>query len=172
MKRWFHVGKIVNTHGLKGEVRVISKTDFPEERYQPGNNLYLFLPDAKQPQKLTIKTHRKHKQFELLCFDGYDHINDVESWKGASLKVNEDQLAPLPDKEYYFHEIIGCTVYTTDNKKLGIVQGILTPGANDVWIVKGEDRKELLIPYIEDVVRTVDVETKTICIYPMEGLLS
>ena len=92
MDRWFNVGTIVNTHGIQGEVRVISKTDFPELRYAPGNTLHLFLPGNKGIVQLIVKSHRKHKNFDLLTFEGYTNINDVEQWKNGILKVSEEQL--------------------------------------------------------------------------------
>ncbi|MBW8350472.1 ribosome maturation factor RimM [Bacillus sp. IITD106] len=168
---WFNVGKIVNTHGIKGEVRVISKTDFPEERYSPGSTLYLFLPKTKEPIKLIVKSHRTHKNFDLLTFENYTNINDVEPMKDGILKVSEEQLNDLSEGEYYFYEIIGCTVITEDEEEIGVIKEILTPGANDVWVVKGKDGKELLIPYIDDVVIDISVENKRIIINPIEGLL-
>jgi len=172
MGNWFNVGKIVNTHGIRGEVRVISTTDFPEERYTPGNTLYLFLRENQKPTPLIVKTHRKHKNFDLLSFEGYDNINEVEAWKNGMLKVAEDQLAELPEGEFYFHEIIGCRVVTVKGEEIGLVKEILTPGANDVWVIKGVEGKEILIPYIPDIVKEVSTEQKLIVIDPMEGLLS
>ncbi|WP_019152810.1 ribosome maturation factor RimM [Robertmurraya massiliosenegalensis] len=172
MEKWFNVGKIVNTHGIKGEVRVISRTDFAEERYTPGNPLYLFMPDAKEPVKLIVATHRVHKNFDLLTFKGYENVNEVEAMKGGILKIQESQLTELEEDEFYFHEIIGCHVFTTDGEEIGKVREILTPGANDVWVVKGKGGKDILIPYIEQVVKKVDVKEQVILIEPMEGLLS
>jgi 16S rRNA processing protein RimM len=172
MEKWFNVGKIVNTQGLKGEVRVISKTDFPEERYKKGNTLYLFMPSSDKPILLTVKSHRTHKTFDLLMFEGYENINQVEKLKEGILKVPESQQNELPDDEFYFHEIIDCIVTTTAGEEIGKVREILTPGANDVWVIKGKNGKDILIPYIEDVVKKVDVKEKSIIIEPMEGLLS
>ncbi|OAT73393.1 ribosome maturation factor RimM [Parageobacillus thermoglucosidasius] len=171
MEKWFNVGKIVNTHGIRGEVRVISRTDFPEERYKKGNTLYIFMEKSEEPIEVIVKSHRVHKSFDLLSFEGYDSINLVEKFKGAMLKVPESQLGELNEGEYYFHEIIGCTVVTEEGETVGTVSEILTPGANDVWVVKRNNGKEVLIPYIEDVVKNVDVEAKMITIRPMEGLL-
>jgi len=172
MEKWFNVGKIVNTHGIRGEVRVISKTDFPEERYKVGNVLFLFMPKSNSPIELTIKTHRTHKNFELLTFEGFENINDVEKFRDGILKVPESQLGTLKKDEFYYHEIIGCLVATTKGEEIGKVTEILSPGANDVWVVKGKDSKEILIPYIHDVVKKVDVNEKVILIELMEGLLS
>ncbi|WP_462409250.1 ribosome maturation factor RimM [Neobacillus sp. Marseille-QA0830] len=172
MEKWFNVGKIVNTHGVKGEVRVISKTDFPEQRYQPGNKLYLFLPKSPSPIELTVKSHRTHKNFNLLVFEGYENINEAEKFKEGILKVPESQLSELEEDEFYFHEIIGCRVVTVSGEEIGKITEILTPGANDVWVVKNQDGKEILIPYIQDVVKKVDIQEKFVLIEPMEGLLS
>src|SRR5699024_7411045 len=119
MTEFFNVGKIVNTHGIKGEVKVIRITDF-EERFKPGNQLYLFLKDHSDPIKLTIKNHRKHKQFDMLIFEDYPSINDVEIFKQGILKVHQDDRQPLEEEgSYYYHEIIGCEVKTTSGETLG-----------------------------------------------------
>ncbi|MBN6887141.1 16S rRNA processing protein RimM [Cytobacillus horneckiae] len=172
MEKWFNVGKIVNTHGVRGEARVISKTDFADERYSPGNKLYLFMPDAKDPVELTVATHRLHKSFNLLTFEGINNMNEIEKMKGGILKVPESQLLELEEDEYYYHEIIGCLVKTLDGEEVGKVKEILSPGANDVWVVKGKSGKDILIPYIEAVVKEVNTAEKVIMIDPMEGLLS
>ncbi|WAA10692.1 ribosome maturation factor RimM [Fervidibacillus albus] len=170
MEKYYRVGKIVNTHGIRGEVRVISVTDFPEERYKKGSKLYLFLSENRPPFELEVNSWRKHKNFDLLTFVGYSSINDVEPFKGGILKVSEKELSPLSDGEYYFHEIIGCNIVTTDDRQIGVVTKILTPGANDVWVVKSKDGKEFYIPYIDDIVKEIVVEEKIVRIEPMEGL--
>ena len=171
MEKWFNVGKIVNTHGIRGEVRVISRTDFAEERYKIGNCLYIFVNEEAEPIPVTVKSHRVHKSFDLLTFEGYENINLVEKFKGALIKIPENQLGELEEGEYYFHQIIGCNVITNEGETIGVVKEILTPGANHVWVVKGKNGKEILIPYIEDVVKNVNIEEKLITIQPMEGLL-
>lgn len=170
--KWFNVGKIVNTHGIHGEVRVISTTDFREKRYKTGNRLYIFLSDkTASPIEVVVKSHRIHKNFDLLSFEGYDSINAVEKLKGSMIKIPESQLGDLNEGEFYFHEIIGCAVYTEDGEKIGEIKEILTPGANDVWVVKRKGKKDVLLPYIEEVVKKVDVKEKRVVIFPMEGLL-
>ncbi|MBC1694911.1 ribosome maturation factor RimM [Listeria welshimeri] len=171
MEKMYNVGKIVNTHGLIGEIRVIATTDFPEERFQVGNTVYLFEKNSKKPGKLIIRSHRKHKNFDLLMFEGLTGIHQVERMKEGVLKIKETQQTDLEENEFYFHEIIGCTVVTTDGEELGEIIEILTPGANDVWVVKGADKKEKLIPYIADVVKEINTNDKKITIEVMEGLL-
>lgn len=172
MEKWFNVGKIVNTHGIRGEVRVISKTDFPDERYKKGNTLFLFMPEREESLPLTIQSHRVHKNFDLLTFEGFNNINQVEVFKGGILKVPESQLGKLDEDEYYFHEIIGCTIFNDEGEEIGKIKEILTPGANDVWVVKGKGAKEYYIPYIADVVKQINIKEKKITITPIEGLLS
>ncbi|MBM7677913.1 ribosome maturation factor RimM [Gracilibacillus alcaliphilus] len=167
---YLKVGKIVNTHGIKGEVRVIRITDF-EERFEIGNVLWIKKKDEEQLQQVTIDGHRLHKNFDLLHFEGWNNINDVEPFKDSLLVINKEQLADLAENEFYYHEIVGCEVKTTDGLWIGKVTEILSPGANDIWVVKGEG-KQHLIPYIEDVVKQVDVENGEITIEPMEGLLN
>ncbi|TDM04033.1 ribosome maturation factor RimM [Macrococcus carouselicus] len=163
-----NVGKIVNMHGIKGEVRVLSASDFTEERFKPGNEVIIKQGSTETPVK--IKSYRTHKNFHLLQFEGMENINFVEKFKGADVHQEVDEIAiPLEENEYYYHDIIGCTVFN-DGKPLGRVKDIFETGANDVWVVKGD--KEYLIPYIEDVVKKVDVANKTIEIEAMDGLLS
>ena len=171
MEKWFNVGKIVNTHGLQGEIRVISITDFAEKRYKVGNSIYLFMENEKTPKKLKITTHRLHKNFNLLTFEGYYNVNLAESLRGGILKVPAEALGKLEENEFYFHEIIGCTVYTDEGEEIGTISEVLTPGANDVWVIKRKAGKDLLIPYIEQIVKSVDVTSKKVTITPMEGLI-
>ena len=168
---WFNIGKIVNTHGLRGEVRVLSNTDFPEERFAVGEKVAAFMPGSKEPLTFKIKASRQHKQFYLLTFEGFDDINLVEKYKGAELKVSEDQLFELEENEFYYFEIIGCEVFTDEGSLVGTVTEILTPGANDVWVVKTPEKKDVLIPYIESIVKNISINDKKIVIHVMEGLL-
>lgn len=173
MTKYFTVGKIVNTHGLAGEVRVITISDFKEDRYKPGSILYYFASSqAEEGQPLTVSSWRTHKQFDLLKFEGHHSIHDVEPYKGGWLKVKEEQRQPLPEGEYYFDQIIGCEVITEEGRTIGRVVSILTPGANDVWVVEPHGgKKEFLIPFIDEIVKEVDVEGKRIKIHVIEGLL-
>src|SRR5690606_9691043 len=114
----------------------------------------------------------RHKQFDLLSFENHPTINDVERYKGGMLKVKETDLQELEEGEYYYHEIIGCEVFTDSGQLIGRVKEILSPGANDVWVIRSEDgKKEMLIPYIDDVVLEVNTTEKKIRIHIIEGLL-
>lgn len=171
MAQWFHIGTISKPHGLRGEVRVMGDTDFPEERFAVGQTLYLDRNNGEESIPLVITSHRKNKQFELICFEGYENINDVEAWKGAALEVPGDQLGSLEEDEYYHHDILGCCVITEEDEELGEITDILSTGANDVWVVQGVRPKDILVPYIDDVVKEVDVEEKIVRIHVLEGML-
>ncbi|WP_138414880.1 ribosome maturation factor RimM [Aquibacillus sediminis] len=169
-QKLFNVGKVVNTHGIKGEVKVIRITDF-EERFQPGTNLVWVNKEETKQVPLVVDGHRKHKDFDLLHFQSYNSINDVESFKGGLLKIQHEDLTPLDEGEFYYYEIIGCTVYTTTGEEIGTIKEILSPGANDVWVVQQQKKKDLLVPYIEDVVKEIIIDDKKVVIEPIEGLL-
>ncbi|PBB05849.1 MULTISPECIES: ribosome maturation factor RimM [Salimicrobium] len=167
---YLNVGRIINTHGIKGEVKIKRITDF-EERFREGNTLYWSSGGIGEVTELTVESHRIHKGFDLLKFRGYPTINEVEPLKNGMLMIHKGDTTPLGAEEYYFHEIIGCHVYTTAGHYVGEVKEIMTPGANDVWVIDRKEEGDALIPYIEDVVVQVDVSKKSIIIEPMEGLL-
>lgn len=165
---FYNVGKIVNTHGIKGEVRVMPTTDFVTERFAKGQDLYL--QQAGQPLKLTVETARQHKGFILVKFVGYDNINDVQGFRDHELMVSAADQQPLDDGQYYYHQIIGLDVKTTDDETIGTIKEILSPGANDVWVVQRPGKKDLLLPVIDDVVKDVDLDKNEVLVELMEGL--
>lgn len=168
---WFVVGNIVKPQGLHGEVRVKIRTDFPEKRFSPGSSLTLFHSRAELPSTVTVDYSRRHKGVYIVKFREFDSIDEVEKLRGAEIRIPEDALHELGEHEYYFHEIIGCDVFTTDGAHVGTVKEILQPGANDVWVVKRKGGQEdLYLPYIADVVKQVFPEQKRIVIEWMEGL--
>lgn len=166
---YFKVGKIVNTQGLQGELRVLSVTDFADERFKKGSQLSIFSEQDEYLLDVEVASHRKQKNFDIVKFKGLYHINDVEKYKGTVLKVAETNLSELAEDEFYYHEIIGLDVYE-DEVFIGKISEILQPGANDVWVVKRKGKKDLLLPYIPPVVLNVDVEGKRVDVSLMEGL--
>ncbi|WP_343012577.1 ribosome maturation factor RimM [Gemella morbillorum] len=164
------VGKIVNTHSLKGEVKVISSTDFEEERFKKGSKL-LITRGNQLIREVIVESYRNHKNFLLVKFEGIDSVEEAEKLKNLQIKIDSDEVGELEENEFYFHEIIGCQVFDENDRNLGEIIDILTPGANDVWVIKGEEGKEILIPYIEDVVKQIDITSKKVNIEVMEGLI-
>ncbi|RED65995.1 ribosome maturation factor RimM [Cohnella lupini] len=170
-ERLLNIGKVVNTHGIKGEIKVWPQTDFPEVRFKPGNKLLMFPPDSGQPLTVEIVASREQKKMYVLQIKGFDNINQVEKYKGWELKVPETDRVPLPEGEYYVRDIVGCAVETDEGEQLGTVTDILSPGANDIWVVKMPKGKELLLPVIDDVVLNVDIAGRKITVHLLEGLL-
>jgi 16S rRNA processing protein RimM len=168
-EKLYTVGKIVNTHGIRGELKIISETDFPE-RFDVGSELVIVDAQNNQTQ-VKVQSSRLHKNMYIVKFDKYDNINDVEKYKGTLLKIEAKYQEPLEEGEYYYNEIIGCKVITEEGQELGLITEILTPGANDVWVVSLPNNKQLLLPVIDQVVLEVDVPAKIVRIHLMEGLL-
>ena len=166
------VGKIVNTHALKGEVKVISSSDFAEERFATGSKL-LLTNGNQLIKEVEIETSRFHKGAFLIKFKDIHTIEEAEKIKNLQLKIDEQNLSELEEGEFYFYEIIGCEVFDDENSnKIGNIIDILQTGANDVWVIKDINGKEQLIPYINDVVKNIDIKNKKVYIEVIEGLLN
>ncbi|NJP36377.1 ribosome maturation factor RimM [Alkalicoccus luteus] len=170
MTDWLNVGKIVNTHGIRGEVRVISRTDFPERRYRTGAVLTAF-DSSGATVSLTVSSWRQHKNFDLLTFEEIQGVTEAEALKERILKIEKSSLEDdeLADGEFYYHDIIGLQAYDEAGNRIGTVKEILQPGANDVWVLDTE-KGELLLPYIEDVVLSVNQRDGFITVRIPEGL--
>ena len=113
----------------------------------------MIIVDSQNKQTpVTVQTSRLHKNMFIVQFDQFSNINEVEKYKGWLLKIEAKNQQPLEEGEYYYHEIIGCKVVTEEGQELGLVSEILTPGANDVWVVTLPKGKQLLLPVIDDVV--------------------
>lgn len=166
--QFYDVARILSTHGLKGEVKVALITDFPEERF--ALNQELALKDTPQ-KKLTVKSGRPFKQFWLVQFNEITDIDSAEKLLGKILVVSEQNQHDLPDGAYYYRDILGCTVIDNQSgNDLGKITGIETPGANDVWEVTEQNGNEYLIPYIDEVVKKIDIAHKKIYVELLEGL--
>ena len=159
------IGKIVNTHGIAGEVKVLPYTD-DINRFFDLEYVYL---DNKNKDKLTVKSVRIHKNTVLVKFDGIESMNDAERIKGQYIEVDRDHAVKLPENSYFICDLLGCTVNNEEGDKLGILSDIIQTGSNDVYVIKS-DKGELLAPAIKDVVKKIDIDNKTITIKPQEEL--
>lgn len=158
MKEILRVGKIVNTHGLKGAVKVIPLTDDPK-RY---NELEFVLIDGI---KRNIENCKFQKDRVIVKVEGINSIEEAEKYKNKYMEIPREYAVPLEEDTYYIADIIGCTVYDTEGKNLGEVYDVIQTKNNDVyWIRKP---KELLIPVLLDIVTDIDVENKKIVIKPV-----
>lgn len=173
MKQEFlKVGKIVNTYGIKGELKIYLYTDFPEKRFVQGNQLFLGKEGSMINSQVEIEQAKPYKNMYILKIKNIDNINLAEKYKDYYLWIDKKDQGELNEGEYYYHEIIGCKVVTTDGDELGKISDILSPGANDVWIVTPANKgNDILIPYIDSVVKEIDVIEKKVVINLLEGLL-
>ncbi|GAB2701938.1 ribosome maturation factor RimM [Paenibacillus thermoaerophilus] len=170
-RRRLTVGQVINTHGIRGELKIWPQTDFPDVRFAKGSQLLLVHPEGRAEEPVRVERSRGQKNVYIVKFDAFDNINEVERFKGWAVKVEDEQRVPLQPGEYYFRDIIGCDVLLEDGSSLGVVEDILRPGANDVWVVKRPKGKPALLPVIDEVVLNVDVASRTITVRLMEGLI-
>jgi len=160
------VGKLRRPHGVHGEIIMEVYTDFPE-RLRVGMQLYA--GDARQELSLT---HRRwHQDTLLLTFDGYTTPESVGILRNQVLYVRTAELPPLPDGEYYHHQILGIRAVDETGRLLGTVTEILETGANDVLVVRSETGREILLPLIDEVVLDIALQDKQICVHLLPGIL-
>lgn len=119
-----------------------------------------------------VGSGRQQKNVWIVAFQGVGSISEVEHWKGLELCVDESRLQPLPEGTYYVHQLLGLRVVTDEGQDVGEIVDVLTPGANDVYVVRGNlQTRDVLIPAIPDCVLAVDLERKTMRIHLLPGLL-
>ena len=164
------VGHIVGVHGLRGEVKVETYTDFPE-RFDAGNVILV----GEQLQKMEIESSRPHKTHILVKLKEVRSREDAELLRNQWILIEEEEAAGLEEDHFWIHEILGLSVLTEDGRKLGEVIDVLHTGANDVYVVKLvpaiNGQKELLIPAIADVIKNVDLEQDQMTIALLPGML-
>jgi len=159
------VGKIVNTHGLRGSLKLMSASDFMEARLSNGIPLYI-VNGQKQITSVTIKSHSESNNgLYIINLLGLDHINDVEQYKGLSLAVKAVDLPILSNHEFYVNDLVGLPVFE-DDIKIGILEDILPTGSNDVFIIKTNGKK-LLLPFQDKYIK-IDLANKRIIAYQTE----
>lgn len=160
--KYYEVGKIINTHGIKGDLKIDSYSNL--DRFKKGNYIYI----GEEKEKFEIFTNRTSKGFEYISLKGYLDINLVLKYKGKLVYIDETQLGDLEEDEYFYHDLIGLEVYNEDNLYRGIVVGIRELPQGDLLEVEKKDRKIALIPFRKEFV--LDVNEKII-IHEIEGLI-
>ena len=161
------VGKIANTHGLRGEVKVAVWMDYPEE-FEELETVYL--KTRKETLKLTVKNVRYQKNNLIVKFAEFNDINEVEQYKNCVLYADRDELGELPEGVHYIVDLIGLDVYNEEGEKLGVIADVINNGASDIYDVKREGKKNLLLPVIDEVVKEIDIEGGKVTVHVMEGL--
>ncbi len=167
MDNYLRVGVISSTHGIKGEVKVFPTTD-DVNRFKELKKV--FLDTGKELLPMEIEGVKFFKQMAILKFKGIDDINEVEKYRGKDLLVDRENAVKLEEGEYFIFDLINSEVITDEGEKLGHLAEIISTGANDVYVVKTEDQKELLIPSIKECILDVDVQQKKITVHLLNGL--
>ena len=161
--RWLFVGRITSPFGIRGEVRAMLDTEFPERLV--GRPVYL----GPEHRRIEVEQVRLHRREGLLKIAGVDTPEAADALRGQDLFVATADAAPLPEGRYYHHQIIGLQVVTVDGRPFGEVRDVLSRPANDVYVVEHEGR-EALIPAIADVVKQIDIENGRMVIELIDGL--
>ena len=168
MENLLRVGVITSTHGVRGEVKVFPTTD-DMNRFKKLKTV--ILDTGKEYKTLNIESVKFFKNMVILKFKGFDNINDVEMWRQKDLLISRDQAVKLSPDENFIVDLIGLTVMTDEGEKLGVMKDVLQTGANDVYIVKMADGKEVLLPAIKDCILNVDLEKGEMLVHVLDGLL-
>lgn len=167
MEDMLRVGVISSTHGIRGEVKVFPTTDYAE-RFEELDEV--MLDTGKERIPLRIEGVKYFKQLVILKFEGYDTIESIEKYKGRDLLISREDAAPLEEGEFYICDLIGLRVVSTEGEDLGVLEDVMSTGANDVFVARTPDGKELLLPYIDECIREISTEKKCITVYLMPGL--
>lgn len=162
------IGKIVNTHGIKGELKILSETDFPTRRYRPGNSVFLSAPEGFLEYR--VKSYRPHQGFGLLALMGLDDINQVERLRGCEIWSEDRILSDLSPNEFQLSSLLGHTLLQ-GGKPVGKVTGSRTYPQGDYLEASRPDGVGVLIPFRDEFIGKIDSMAGTIEIIEMEGLL-
>lgn len=168
MEQYLRVGVIASVHGIHGEVKVYPTTD-DVTRFSDLKSL--FLDTGTGCINLEIEHVKFFKQFAILKFKGFDKIEDIEKYRNKDLLVTRENAVKLEEDEYFICDLIGAKVITDLGEDLGILDDVLQTGANDVYVVKTIEGKEILLPYIDECVLNIDIEKSIITVHLMPGLL-
>jgi 16S rRNA processing protein RimM len=166
--QWIPVGKLIKTHGLKGEMK-FSSWARDLDVYRDIERVTIGKDDGEKIER-RVESIRGHDARRIIKLQGCDTIEAAEQLIGWSLFVRREDFGPLPEGEYYWFEVEGLDVYDEDGKYYGRVVEIMETGSNDVYVVQ-DGKREILLPMIESVVKTIDVKENKLIFHVVEGLL-
>ncbi|RME08876.1 MAG: 16S rRNA processing protein RimM [Anaerolineae bacterium] len=159
------VGKLHRPHGVSGEMRMSVWTDFPE-RIVPGARFYV----GEQRLAVSVRSARWHGGQMLIAFEEYSDREQVGVFRNQLLYVRSADLPPLAEGKIYLHQMLGLQVFTEEGEALGVIEGFLETGANDVLVLRTPEGKELLLPDIELVVKQIDLQAGAVYVHLLPGL--
>lgn len=168
MEKYLEIGQIVNTFGIKGQVKVNPFTD-DIRRFDELKEMYV---EKKHELKLfQIEKVNYSKNMVILKLKGIETPEQAETLRNSYLKIDRKDAKKLPEGTYYIADLIGLDVYTDENNLLGKLDYIYNTGSSDIYVVKDEQGKETLLPAIKEVLKQVDLDNKKIIVHIIEGLI-
>lgn len=159
------IGKIVSTHGIKGEIKIISDFQFKEKVFTKGMKLYI----GKEKKEEQITSYRKHKNYDMVTLEGYCDINQVLPFMRKEVYCKKEDVK-LEEDEYLDSSLIGLNIYN-GNELLGTITEVFYSSPSTKLIRFGKDGKTFLVPYVKNFVKTIDLSSKKVILYSMEGVL-
>ena len=168
MTDYLELGQIVNTFGIKGMVKVKPFTD-DIEQFEQLQTIYIKKNNSKKEYE--IEEAKNHKNMILLKIKGIETLEEAETLRNSYVIISRDQAKELEEGTYYIVDMIGLEVYTEEGEKLGILEDIFNTGSNDIYEVKDESGKQILLPAIDEVIKKIDMENKKITVHLIKGLI-
>ena len=168
MTKYLEIGQIVNTFGIKGMVKVKPFTD-NIERFNNLEKIYIKNKSGQTEYK--IQEVKYHKNMVLIKFEGIENPEQADLLRNSYLIVDRETEEPLEPGRYYIVDMIGLDVFTDDNEYLGKLEDIYNTGSNDIYVVKNELGKQVLLPAIEDVIKKIDMDNKKVIVHLITGLV-
>lgn len=169
MVQFVTIGRVTAPHGVRGEVRVMPLTDFPD-RFEGLRRVFV-QPEHDAKQTRRIESWRWHKQFVVMKFADIDNRDGAEKLRGSWVQVPIEEAHPLPPDTHYVFQLVGLKAYTPEGQLLGVVRDVLATGANDVYIIeRPAGGPELLVPAVRHVVEEIDVPRGRIVVRLLPGL--
>lgn len=168
MKEYFEIGQIVNISGLKGILKI---KPFTDDIKKFSNLKTIYIKTKSGLTEFKIEQVRYVKNMVMLKLAGIDTVEEAEKYRNLYIKILRDQEEELEAGSYYVVDILGCKVNTDANQELGKIVDVFQTGSNDVYVVKDEQGKQILLPAIKQVIKNVDIKNKIITVHLLEGLV-
>lgn len=168
MEQLMEIGQIVNTYGIKGFVKVMPFTD-NINRFEDLKSIYL--QTKKGLETFEIEEVKYSKNMVLLKLKGIDDINVAENYRNCYLKIDRKDAVELPEDTYFIVDLLDMEVETEEGEILGKIIDVYPTGSNDIYVVKNEEGKQILLPAISQVVKTVDIQNKKMIVHLLNGLI-
>ena len=168
MTKYLEIGQIVNTFGIKGMVKVKPFTD-DITRFDKLKKVYIENRTVKKEYE--IEEVKYHKDMVLIKFKGIENPEQANLLRDMYLLVDREEEQPLEEGTYYIVDMIGLDVYTEEGELLGKLEDIFNTGSNDIYVVKDELGKQILLPAISDVIKQIDMENRKMIVHLISGLI-